>query len=284
MAESPIGNLEETTLIQLFDLFLLEQNGVAKKIKGETLTNFINRNVVSVALVPRESTQDYTASYDQTTGELTLGIPRGLGIASISEPVVDGLNKTYTLTWDKAYDEQTAKTKQITLKDGDYITEIAAVSAPHTPGQMDTYEVRFVNRNPIQIQIYNGNDGQGAPGSADPKMNGTAAPGSAQAYSREDHVHPVDTSRQAVVKKFNNIAVAASAWVSNSTYSSAGFGYRAAVPLTGVTADMFAEVVFAPAQALSGSYCPVCQTYAGGVYIYSSSQAAITLPAILVTP
>ena len=85
-----------------------------------------------------------------------------------------------------------------------HITDIVAVSAPHTPGQLDTYEVRFVNRNPIQIQIYNGNDGQGAPGSADPKMDGTAAPGAAQAYSREDHVHPVDTSRQAVVKKFNN--------------------------------------------------------------------------------
>jgi hypothetical protein len=42
---------------------------------------------------------------------------------------------------------------------------------------------------------YQGNDGTGAAGSAIPLMDGTASAGSATAYSREDHVHPVDTSR-----------------------------------------------------------------------------------------
>jgi Collagen triple helix repeat (20 copies) len=42
-----------------------------------------------------------------------------------------------------------------------------------------------------------GADGSGTPGTATPLMDGVAAVGTAIAYSREDHVHPSDTSRQA---------------------------------------------------------------------------------------
>lgn len=79
-------------------------------------------------------------------------------------------------------------------------------------------------------------------------------------------------------------SVAASAWASNTTYSSAGFTYRASIAITGVTSSMFAQVVFAPADALSGNYCPVCKTYNGGVYIYSSVNTAITIATIAVFP
>ena len=42
----------------------------------------------------------------------------------------------------------------------------------------------------IYTCAYQGNDGTGSPGSAAPLMDGTAAVGTASAYSREDHVHP----------------------------------------------------------------------------------------------
>ena len=42
---------------------------------------------------------------------------------------------------------------------------------------------------------YMGVDGQGSPGSATPLMDGVAATGTANAYSREDHVHPSDTAK-----------------------------------------------------------------------------------------
>jgi len=38
-----------------------------------------------------------------------------------------------------------------------------------------------------------------APYTSDPAMNGTASPGSASSWARGDHVHPTDTSRQAVL-------------------------------------------------------------------------------------
>jgi len=81
---------------------------------------------------------------------------------------------------------------------------------------------------------------------------------------------------------FVNTNVAASAWAADETY--ADYPYRAAIPLTGVTAASFAEVVLSPADAVSGVYAPVCETYAGGIYLYANAApgAAVTIPAIVI--
>lgn len=81
---------------------------------------------------------------------------------------------------------------------------------------------------------------------------------------------------------FANTNVAASAWAADETY--ADYPYRAAIPLTGVTAASFAEVVLSPADAVSGAYAPVCETYAGGIYLYANAvpSVAMTIPAIVI--
>lgn len=45
------------------------------------------------------------------------------------------------------------------------------------------------------VAARNGSDGSGSPGTLTPLMDGTAAAGTANAYSREDHVHPSDTTK-----------------------------------------------------------------------------------------
>lgn len=72
----------------------------------------------------------------------------------------------------------------------------------------------------------------------------------------------------------------ASSWSADSTYT--GFGYRCAIAITGVTANDVAEVVFGVAEATSGNYAPVCESYAGGVYIYSTVNTSITVPTIII--
>lgn len=81
---------------------------------------------------------------------------------------------------------------------------------------------------------------------------------------------------------FTNTSVATSAWVADETYTD--YPYRAAIPLTGVTAASFAEVVLSPTDAVSGAYAPVCETYAGGIYLYANAvpSAAMTIPAIVI--
>lgn len=86
------------------------------------------------------------------------------------------------------------------------------------------------------------------------------------------------------VLAFTGKAVAVSDWVSDTTYTD--FPYRAAVACEGVTAKHYAEVTFAPADAISGSFAPVAESYNGGVYIYASEipEAALTISAIVCTP
>jgi len=72
----------------------------------------------------------------------------------------------------------------------------------------------------------------------------------------------------------------ASSWTADTTYSD--YGYRCAIAISGVTANDVAWVSFDTAQAISGDYAPVCDTYAGGVYIYSVTNNAITIPSIVV--
>lgn len=80
---------------------------------------------------------------------------------------------------------------------------------------------------------------------------------------------------------FTNVSVAASAFVSDTTY--ADFPYRAAVALTGVTSSMIPEVVFGLTEAVSGLYAPIAKTYNGGVYIYATEApvSAISIPTVL---
>ena len=79
-----------------------------------------------------------------------------------------------------------------------------------------------------------------------------------------------------------NKTIATSAWASDTTY--ADYPYRASFALPSITALSFVEIVFSPADATSGNFAPVCDTYAGGVYIYAKAvpDAAITIPTIIV--
>ena len=78
--------------------------------------------------------------------------------------------------------------------------------------------------------------------------------------------------------KLSNTTV--STWVSDTTYTD--YPYKATIAATGIASSMVAEVVFDVADAESGNYAPVCETYDGGVYIYSKVNTAITIPTILV--
>lgn len=79
-----------------------------------------------------------------------------------------------------------------------------------------------------------------------------------------------------------NKTIATSAWASDTTYTE--YPYRASFTLPSITALSFVEIVFSPADATSGNFAPVCDTYAGGVYIYAKAvpDAAITIPTIIV--
>lgn len=78
-------------------------------------------------------------------------------------------------------------------------------------------------------------------------------------------------------RAFGPQTVATSAWAADTTYSAQGYGFRASVPLSGVTADHIPDVTFAMADAVSGNLAPLADTYAGGIYIYAKEQPSATV-------
>ncbi len=84
----------------------------------------------------------------------------------------------------------------------------------------------------------------------------------------------------AEVKIFSGVSVAASAWVSDSTY--AAYPYAASIACPGVTASHVPEVVFGATEAASGNFAPVALSGNGTVKIYAATKptAAITVQSI----
>lgn len=86
----------------------------------------------------------------------------------------------------------------------------------------------------------------------------------------------------AVKLTFTNIAVQASQWAADETYSD--FPFRALVGLSSeVTGAMVPEVIFDAADAMSGIFAPVAHSTDGGIMLYASElpSAAVTIPTIL---
>ena len=77
MADKTIGDLTQAESIGGEDLFVLQQNGEAKKLKGEQLMDYVTLSVISVTVETLPAGSQATATYNKTTGALSLGIPQG---------------------------------------------------------------------------------------------------------------------------------------------------------------------------------------------------------------
>ena len=95
-------------------------------------------------------------------------------------------------------------------------------------------------------------------------------------FANASHAH----AGYAEVKIFSGVSVAASAWVSDSTY--AAYPYAASIDCHGVTASHVPEVVFGATEAASGNFAPVALSGSGTVKIYAATKptAAITVQSI----
>ena len=95
-------------------------------------------------------------------------------------------------------------------------------------------------------------------------------------FANASHAH----AGYAEVKIFSGVSVAASAWVSDSTY--AAYPYAASIACPGVTASHVPEVVFGATEAASGNFAPVALSGSGTVKIYAATKptADITVQSI----
>lgn len=73
------------------------------------------------------------------------------------------------------------------------VQSVTQKSGNHAAGTTDVYTITLTNGNTYDFSVYNGANGKGAPSSDLPQQDGTASAGTAETYSRSDHVHPART-------------------------------------------------------------------------------------------
>lgn len=90
----------------------------------------------------------------------------------------------------------------------------------------------------------------------------------------------LQTSLENSILIVQNKNVPTSSWLQDTTYGN--FPYRAAISISGCTANHCPEVVFDADDACSGMFGPIAETYNGGVYIYANNlpQDPIIIPTI----
>lgn len=86
-------------------------------------------------------------------------------------------------------------------------------------------------------------------------------------------------AKQNKILKFENMTAAS--WVSDTTQ--AGFSYRCDIACSGVTSEMYPEVVLYNDDATSGEYAPVSESKDGYVSIWSKKNVSVTIPTIIIT-
>lgn len=86
----------------------------------------------------------------------------------------------------------------------------------------------------------------------------------------QDAIEEVDGKASKTVITQGATTVQTSAWSADTTYD--GYGYRASIAMSNVTSNYVPSVTFGIAEAESGNFAPVADTYSGGVYIYAKEQ------------
>lgn len=242
MADKTIGELQAApSNLAAYtgqELFVLEQDGTAKKLTMQILENWLvakadgHGGIQSIAKTSSVGLVDtYTISYaDETTSTyvVTNGEKGDTGDQTYvwvkwasQQPTADNQMSSlpdawigiYTGTASTAPSTYTSyswyKYKGETGDTGAAVDEVQRTSGTGAPGTTDTYTMYADGVYVGEFEVYNGNDGEGAAGSQTPLPNsGAGSVGVAVAYSREDHQHPMPSASDVGAMKYYNSVTA----------------------------------------------------------------------------
>lgn len=118
MADRAIGELDEALSINSTDLLVMEQDGAAKKVKGQTLENWLLKMANShggIRSIVKVSTSGVVDTYRITLSDDTtfdFNVTNGRSIVSVAKTSTNGLEDVYTIR----YNDNT--TSNFTVKNG----------------------------------------------------------------------------------------------------------------------------------------------------------------------
>lgn len=156
MADKAITELVQATQVTGTDKFVLEQDGTAKQLTGQTLINYLLKmidghgGIVSYAKVSTSGLVDtYRFTFaDESTFDLK--VTNGRAISEVKQTSVSGLTRMYTISFNDGSSEM------FTVTDGRSIDSIMKQS---TSGLVDTYKITFNDGSTSTFQVANGAKG-----------------------------------------------------------------------------------------------------------------------------
>lgn len=153
MADKSVGELIAAQSVTPTDLFVLEQNGTAKKLTGQTLENWLvsfAEGHGGIQLIVKHSTSGLKDTYRITLADTTTFdfiVTNGRSISSVDQTDVSGLTRTYTI----AFNDGTSKTFNVT--DGRSIADIGKTG---TNVLTDTYTISYNDGTSSTFTVKNG--------------------------------------------------------------------------------------------------------------------------------
>ena len=250
MADITIGGLNQAQVIGEDDLFLLEQNGEAMNLKGSQLTEFVNRHIDNIVVTFVAASQAGSASYNNATRTLTLNIPKGNGITSVTYASTSGLTKTYNINFDVG-DPGT-----FTVNNG---VGISSIGNKQTVGNEDTYTIYLTDGSEYTFTVINGTGGVNSVANVGPA---TGSNGNVPADSLSAALLPY--MRTKVSDTFTGIT-----WVTEVSPTYSEFPNHADISISGVTANDFVDVVLSVDDAMSGDFAPVVESRANAIRLWA---------------
>lgn len=153
MADKSVGELIAAKSVTPTDLFVLEQNGTAKKLTGQVLENWLvsfANGHGGIQSIVKHSTSGLNDTYRITLADTTTFdfiVTNGKAISSVEQTSEEGLTRTYTI----AFNDNTSQT--FTVTDGRSITNIEKTA---TNVLTDTYTISYNDGTSSIFTVKNG--------------------------------------------------------------------------------------------------------------------------------
>lgn len=176
------------------------------------------------------------------------------------------LNKPISTAAKAALDQKVDKVDGKGLSTNDYTTaEKTKLSGIETGANKTTVDSAFssTSTNPVQNKLINS------------KVTEIES-------SIETLVGRVDSLEEnAQLQIQQNVEVTTSMFSEDTTYANLDYNYKGTIPISGITTSDVVDVTFDMAQAVSGNFAPISNTYNGGVYIYAKEMPTSTITVAL---
>ena len=251
--------INEQLTINTDDISDLETNKQDKLTAGENIV--INDNVISADLNDYLKTEDASTIYETVANVQILSNTVSENAEAIEDLEENKADKASTLSEYGITDGVTESTMTSHVESNLHLTEGQRTKLEGIEAGAEVNVNADWNATTGDSQILN-------------KPNTLSGYGITDAYTKTE----IDNNKQDKNKVITDVFV--NNFISSSVYVE--YPYEASIAIPGVLSTHLGEVIYNLVDTLSTNFAPICETYDGGVKIFSKTNSTITIKTIII--